>query len=110
RYYLEKADNGTMNLLRFESIKTDPMEIEREKGDLIATGILKWNLELYDPRNDQWRKDWDVKGRLTSNYFPMAARISFDVINPEIPKEQWNERSLRFQTAVLLLNQVEEGG
>lgn len=109
RYYLEKDSNGSLALFRKEIPYYEFQEIDQALSEKIATGILEWKVELYDPRNDLWITDWDDKGAYTGGYFPGAVRIYMRVVNPNLPPEEQKLKAVSYQTAFLLLNEISEG-
>lgn len=108
-YTLEKNDNGTSDLIRREAPIGDRQELQRQDDfQVLAQGVLDFKVEAYDPRNDQWKKEWDDKGRVTGGYFPQAVMVTIETVDPEMPKDKWKDSSVVFQTKILLLNQMDE--
>lgn len=106
KYSLEKDDNGTLKLLRREAPLYDLEKIDTIAPQLIATGILKMEIEGYDAANDQWKKEWDSTQPGT-NGFPKAVHLVIECVDPSTPKEEWKAKTLRLETRTLVLNQVD---
>ncbi|TVQ80410.1 MAG: hypothetical protein EA369_02690 [Bradymonadales bacterium] len=107
-YFLEPSPRGTFRLMRAEVPINLEAQLELQTAQVVAEGLLELELSFYDPRNDQWIEDWDSNGPYTGGYFPQAVRISLVMVDPQLPREDWDSRSLRFQTSSLLLNEIEE--
>ena len=107
-YRLEKNEDGTLRLLRSEASSLNFEDLKNLPGQLVASGILEMKTEYYDPRNDKWDREWDSKGQTTAGYFPRAVRIELTTIDPAAPKESWKDRSLKFETKVMVLNEWED--
>jgi type II secretion system protein J len=107
KYQLEKDDNGTLRLLRTEVPYNQADKIDTQAPQALATGILKLELEFYDAQNDQWKKDWDTS-LPTTNGFPRAIRLALETVDPDLPETQRKEKTLRFETKILVLNEVDD--
>lgn len=107
RYTLEKSDNGTLNLLRTSLPLHEKEKIQQSPAQLLATGVLKWELEFYDPRQDLWQKEWDSRSRNTAGRFPLAIRLALETVDPKVLEKDWKQKSLRFETEIMVLNEIE---
>lgn len=111
-YALEKGKNGTFDLIRSEIPMYD-MKLFSEgsktladyPAQTLARGVLNWEVELYDYRNDQWIKEWNSDGRITGGYYPLAVRFTLEVVDPEVEDEKRAEKSLTYKSAVMVLNE-----
>ena len=107
RYYLEKSDNGSLNLMRMEAPYYLNDKIEDQRPQLVGMGVLNWKMEYYDGRADIWQREWDTTNASSSNRFPRAVRISLQTVDTRLPQEEWKEKSLTFSTDLIVLNEVE---
>lgn len=107
RYFTERADDGTLKILRSAGPLYLGDKIKNESASIVATGVLAWTLEYYDSQNDLWHSDWDTAQPQTLNSFPKAVRLSIKTADTNLPKEQWKDRSLRLTTEFLVLNESE---
>jgi len=104
-YALEKSANGSFRLVRSETPLFQADRIQESVSEILATGVLEWKLEFYDSRNDQWNPEWDSGGTRTGNRFPQAVRVELEVVDPRLPPDEWNQKSLRYETKIRVLNE-----
>jgi type II secretion system protein J len=108
RYTLEKVEGeNSLTLFRSEAPLYDAKEIENKPKQIIATGVLKFELEFYDPRNDKWIKEWDDKDRATFGYFPLAVKLYLETVDDRVQENKKDDKSLAFQTSFLIFNEME---
>lgn len=108
-YYLEKDENESFSFFRKDIPYYEKENLELIEGEKIANGVLSWEMEYYDPRNDQWVKEWDDKGQYTGGYFPTAVRLKLRAVDPNLDAESRKARALTYQTSFILLNEITEG-
>lgn len=111
RYFLEQNDEtGTFDLKRIEApyFERELLDTTEVQALTAAKGILSFDLEFFDLRNDQWIPEWNDGGSQTGGYFPTAVRINLEAVNSEFPSDEWEDRKIVFATSVMVLNQYEE--
>jgi hypothetical protein len=107
-YFLEDSPGGAQRLMRAEVPINLHEDLELQEARLVADGILSFQLEFYDARNDQWTEAWDSEAEITFGIFPQMVRVTFKVVDTRHPEEQWPTRALTYQTTVFVLNEYEE--
>ncbi len=107
RYKLEKNEQGTLDLFRYETLEQNFDKIDTLKGQRIATGVTKMEAEYYDFQNDQWKRDWDSKSPPLAGRFPMAVHLALETTDPSLPALEQKDHLRRFETKVLILNEKE---
>jgi len=108
RYYLEKEDDGSLTLIRSEAPFNNFERLDVMKGQTIASGILRFEMEFYNAQADQWTKEWDSAAATHSGLFPKAVKIIIESVDRDSPQADWKRKSLRFETKVLILNEIED--
>ena len=108
RYWLEKADDGTMNLMRSQVELNRSEDLEKQPPEIVGQGILKFELEFYQGNTGQWLKTWNSKESTTTGLFPRAVRIRLDSVDPQVPETDRKEKVLSLETVVLVLNEWED--
>jgi prepilin-type N-terminal cleavage/methylation domain-containing protein len=106
-YKLEKEENGTYKLLRSEVPFYSYDKMSEASPQILASGLLQFKIEGYDSLNDRWLKEWDDRGPATGGYIPKAVRITLESIDPDIPKDQWKDKSFKLETEFMVLNELE---
>jgi hypothetical protein len=107
RYFVEKAENGTLNLLRATGSLFEGENIRNTPGSLVATGVLDWKIEYYDAQNDLWHAEWDTASPQNIGAFPKAIRLSLKTVDPALPQTSWKDKALNLSTEFLVLNESE---
>jgi len=107
QYSVENVEGGGLNLYRAEVPLYQGEEIDDAPQRLIASGVMEWELEFYDARNDKWMKEWDTKSRTALNYFPKAVRVILETVDDKLPPDKWKDKSIRFETSFVILNELE---
>ncbi|MFH0800575.1 MAG: type II secretion system protein GspJ [Pseudomonadota bacterium] len=90
-------DPGKLDLLRSEDVWLDATTDVKTRGIPIAENIKSFNLEYYDIRTREWRKEWDAEKGDWRGLLPMAVRVSLTFQDPDDEKA-----SIQMSTAVLL--------
>lgn len=107
KYHLERDDNNTLKLLRAELPYHQSDKIEVQPPQILATGITKIETEFYDAQNDQWKRDWDT-ALPSTNGFPKAVRLAIESVDPELRESERRDKTLRFETNIIVLNEVDD--
>jgi type II secretion system protein J len=108
RYWLEKADDGTMNLMRSQVEINRANDLEKQAPEIVGQGILKLEFEFYQGNTGQWLKSWNSKESTTTGLFPRAVRIRLASVDPSIPEIDRKDKTLNLETAVLVINEWED--
>ena len=108
RYWLEKADDGTMNLMRSQVEINRAEDLEKQPPEVVGQGIVKFELEFYQGNTGQWLKSWDSKQSTTTGLFPRAVRIRLNSVDPLVPEADRKDKTLHLETVVLVLNEWED--
>jgi hypothetical protein len=53
----------------------------------IAYNVKGWNIRLLDPRNGEWREEWDSRSSDYLNTLPRAAEIAMVFLMPDQRKD-----------------------
>lgn len=92
-----ETEGGTYNLIRHEEVWLDSSTDVKGEGLVLAENIQKFNLEYYDSRQNEWRKDWDTEKIDWRGRLPSAVKITISFQDPD------DERNtIDVSTAVLL--------
>jgi prepilin-type N-terminal cleavage/methylation domain-containing protein len=108
RYWLEKADDGTMNLMRSQVEINRASDLEKQAPEIVGQGILKLEFEFYQGNTGQWLKSWDSKQSTTTGLFPRAVRVRLSSVDPSVPEPDRKEKTLNLETTVLVINEWED--
>jgi len=106
KYKLEKADDGTFKLLRSEVPLGEKDKIDTAIPQNLGAGIMKMEVEFYDPYNDQWKKEWNSAEGSTRGV-PRAVRLAIESVDPQTPEIDRKEKTLRFESRISVLNEEE---
>jgi len=108
RYWLERADDGTMNLMRSQVEINRANDLEKQPPEIVGQGILKLEFEFYQGNTGQWLKNWDSKQSTTTGLFPRAVRVRLASVDPSVPELDRKDKTLHLETTVLVINEWED--
>ncbi|MBI4126131.1 MAG: prepilin-type N-terminal cleavage/methylation domain-containing protein [Deltaproteobacteria bacterium] len=91
-------DPSQMNLVRIELPWLGDTASVEGKALTVAEGIRSFNLEYYDVRTDEWKKEWNTELVDWSGRIPEAIRVTIAFPDPEVPDDP--ARDIVFQTSV----------
>ncbi len=106
-YELKKNEDGSMELVRAEVGLHELTSLRNQRRQNLAGGITELKYEFYDSRNDRWIEKWDTADAATNSFFPKAVKIMMTLVNPDWPKNEWNKRAMRYETSVMILNEMD---
>jgi general secretion pathway protein J len=99
QYKLDRDDNGATSL--FRRVKT-VFDEEWERGGekaVLADDVLKFSVEAWDPKDREWRSEWDSNSASRSGQVLIPPRVK---IGLTIKDEQGKEKTWSTQARIVL--------
>ena len=91
---------------RFDVMRTaipwlnDQSTVEGGKAFAVARGIRTFDVEYYDVRTEEWKKEWNTEQVDWSDKLPVAVRVSLTFPDPDSPEDP--SKDIPFQTEMKL--------
>lgn len=83
----EQPDNAK-RLLRREDQTLDVDIFQGGEEEVLAEGILQFDLQYWDAERKEWVNEWDSTGRVQEDKLPRAVQIRLQFANPFNPKSE----------------------
>jgi type II secretory pathway component PulJ len=88
RFTKHRLPDGARQLVRREDRILDDNVQEGGDKQVIAEGVLKFNVEYWDLKKGVWTESWDSTQRARLNTLPRAVRITLTIPNPINPENE----------------------
>lgn len=95
---VSEDDAQRQNLVRIELPWLGETSIVEGKAFTVAEGIRSFNVEYYDVRTDEWKKEWNTELIDWNGRIPEAIRVAIAFPDPDVPDDP--TRDIAFQTTV----------
>ncbi|MFH1652660.1 MAG: type II secretion system protein GspJ [Pseudomonadota bacterium] len=92
-----EEDPGFYDLVRVEQPWLDSTSEVEGREYVVSQRIKTFDLEYYDPRKEEWVKEWNSESVDWKNILPHAVRVSISMVDPND-----EEREINLKTAYLL--------
>jgi len=87
-YEIAASPDGRNNLVRREDAWIDGTVDIKSEGTPLAEGVLEFNVEYYDTRQGEWKKEWNTENLDFHNILPIAVKFTLTFGDPDDEKNK----------------------